>query len=415
MSHSDQQAMQHQMFRIRFTELNEIFAVMSLRSFVTGMIGIFVPIYMYTLGFTLSDIFLLQIFMFSAEFAFEYIAAQIISKFGPKHAIALSMPFLIAHFWMLSTIKTYGWPIWLVAVMGGISLALYWEGYNYDFSRSKTKGGVTKDISKLYIMLAVLGAIAPFVGGSIATLYGFGALYAVVLLLLLLVFLPLIWFKEKHIARNFKLSRINNLGAIAGDLVSYGGSGMEASVAITVWPLFVFAIVGTAQKVGLITSFALVLTILVTYIVGKRVNNHNRHRYIQAGGLADGIIYMLVIFVDSFGQLLSLNFARSLVGSLRSAPFISEYYLHADEQSRAEYIYTMESAIDLFRLVMFGILYLLTMILPDSGVLVVGLVFGATGSWMTGLMPRAKCELPYCSANRTIKFIPKLRPKNATD
>lgn len=406
--------MQHQLFRIRFTELNEIFAVMSLRSFVTGMIGMFVPIYMYTIGFPLSDIFLLHVYMFSAELAFEYVAARIISRLGPKHAIAISMPFLVAHFWMLSTVKAYGWPIWLIAVMGGISFALYWEGYNYDFSRSKTKGGVTKDISKLYIMLAILGAIAPFVGGSIATYYGFGVLYTIVLVMLLLVFLPLIWFKEKHIARNFRLSRMSNLGAISRDLISYGGSGMEASVAITVWPLFVFAIVGTAQKVGFITSIALVLTIMVTYIVGKRVNNHNRHKYIQAGGLMDGVIYMLVIFVDSFGQVLSLNFARSLVGSLRSAPFISEYYMHADEQSRAEYIYTMESAIDFFRICMFGMLYLLTMAFPDAWVLVVGLAFGAAGSWMTSLMPRAKCELPYCSANKTIKFIPKLRPKNAT-
>lgn len=405
--------MQHQMFRIRFTELNEIFAVMSLRSFVTGMIGIFVPIYMYTLGFSLADIFLLHIYMFSAEFIFEYVAAQTISKLGPKHAIAISMPFLVTHFWMLSTIKTYNWPLWFIGVMAGISLALYWEGYNYDFSRSKSKIGVTRDISKLYIMLAVLGAIAPFVGGSIAFYFGFEALYTLVLLLLLLVFLPLIWFKEKHISRSFKLSRID-LGPVGRDLVSYGGSGMEASVAITVWPLFVFAIVGTTQKVGFVTSLALVLSIAVTYFVGKRVNNRNRHNFVKAGGMLESFTYILVLFVDSFGQVLSLNFAKSLVGSLRGAPFVSEYYLHADERSRAEYIYAMESAIDLFRLTMFGILYLMTMIFPDATVLIIGLMFGALGSLMTSLMPRAKCELPVCK-DAKIKLIPKLRPRYETN
>lgn len=413
MSHSDQQMMQHQMFRIRFTELNEIFAVMSLRSFVTGMIGIFVPIYMYTLGFSLADIFLLHIYMFSTELIFEYVAAKTISLFGPKHAIALSMPFLVTHFWMLSTIKTYNWPLWLIAVMAGISLALYWEGYNYDFSRSKSKVGVTKDISRLYIMLAILGAIAPFVGGSIAFYFGFEMLYMVVLVLLLLVFLPLIWFREKHIQRSFKLSKIN-LQPIGRELIAYGGSGIEASVAITMWPLFVFAIVGTTQKVGFVTSIALILSIAVTYVVGKKVTNTNRHAFVRVGGMMESLIYIPILFVDSFGQVLSLNFARSLVGSLRGAPFISEYYLHADERSRAEYIYVMESAIDFFRIIMFIVLYLMTMVLPGAAVLIIGLLLGAIGSLMTTLMPPAKCELPLCK-DATIKVTSKLRPKYETN
>jgi len=413
LSLSDHQMTQHQLFRIRFTELNEIFAVMSLRSFVTGMIGMFVPIYMYTIGFSLADIFYLHIIMFSAEFVSEYLAAKIISRFGPKHAIAISMPFLIAFFWMLNTVRAFGWPLWLIGIMGGISLALYWEGYNFDFSRSKSKNGVTKDISRLYIILAVLGAIAPFIGGSIATNFGFGVLYGVVLVLLVLVFLPLIWFKERHIPKKFDSKKIR-ITSISRELISYGGSGMEASIAITVWPLFVFAIVGTAQKVGFVTSLALVLTIIVTYIVGVKVNNRNRHNFVKAGGVMDGMIYALVVFVDSFGQVLSLNFARSLIGSLRSAPFISEYYLHADEGNRAEYIYIMESAIDLFRVCMFTVLYLLTFVFTTSQVLIVGLLFGAAGSFLTSLMPRAKCEMPAC-LHKHIKVIPKLRPKNATN
>jgi len=414
LSLSDHQMTQHQIFRIRFTELNEIFAVMSLRSFVTSMIGMFVPIYMYTLGYSLADIFLLHVIMFSTEILFEYVAARTISSFGPKHAIALSMPFLVAHFWMLSTIHTYGWPIWSIAIMGGISLALYWEGYNYDFSRSKTKGGVTKDISRLHIILAVLGTIAPFIGGTIATKYGFSVLYTVILVLLMLVFIPLIWFREKHIKRKFELSKVK-FANITSELVSYGGSGMEASVAITIWPLFVFAIVGTAQKVGLVTSISLILSIVVTYFVGVKVNNRNRHSFVKFGGIVDSLIYILVMFVETFGQILSLNFARSLVGAVRSAPFTSEYYLHADEGSRAEYIYIMETGVDFFRLLMFGALYLLTFVYNDSQVLVAGLLMGAAGAVMTTLMPRAKCELPYCSANKSIKLIPKLRPKNATN
>lgn len=414
MSFNDHQNLQHQMFRIRFTELNEIFAVMSLRSLVNAMIGIFVPIYLYALGYSLANIFMFHIFMFSAEFLFEYVATNVVSKFGPKHAIAMSLPFTIVHFWMLSTLPAYGWPLWLVGVVNGVALALYWQGYHYDFSKAKRKNNVTNDLSRLYIMLAVLGAVGPFVGGYIATHYGFGILYGVILILLSLVFIPLMKKGEKHSARKVNLRRVH-LGHIARDVISYGGTGIDGSVSLTIWPLFIFFILGTYESVGLVTSLALFLTIAVTYAVGKLVNNGNRYKYIRVGSLLDTIIYLMVIFIDSFVQVLSLNLARNVVGSLRAAPFVSEYYLHADETSRSEYIFFMESTIDLFRIVLFAALYFMTFFLANKQALIAGFIFGAIGALLVGLMPRSKCEMPFCKEPKGIKLISKLRPQHETN
>lgn len=413
MPFSEAQILQHQLFRIKHTELNEIFLVMSLRSFVCAMVSIFVPIYLFLLGYSLRDILLLNLIMFIVEFAFEYPSALIRTELGPKHAIALSLPPLLAHFWLLATIQTYHWPLWFPAVCGGIALALYWQGYHYDFSKSKHKGQATRDVSRMYIILAILGAIAPFVGSSIATYFGFNVLYLIVILALGFVFIPLLKQSEKHTAKKLRINRIK-VGSILQDMISYGGSGIDASIAIVIWPLFVFAIVKNYQSVGLITSLALVLTIAVTYMVGKKVTNGNRHAYIKASSYLDGIVYTLLVFVETFIQVASLNIVRSLASALRSAPFVSEYYLHADEQSRSEYILFMEASIDFFRIIMFSTLIGLTYILPDRGVLAAGLFAGAIGAIMTSFMPKAKCELPVCEL-ASIHMTPKLRPKNATN
>jgi len=409
MSISDHQMIQHQLFRIKHTELNEIFLVMGMRSFVTAMIGIFVPIYMYTLGFSLRDIFTFQVEIFVFELCFEYMATVVRTLMGPKHAIAFSMPLLIAYFWMLSTIQTFHWPLLFIAFCGGTSLALFWQGYHYDFSLSKHKGGATKDVSRLNIMISVLGAIAPFIGGVVASNFGFNALYGVVIFFLAVVFLPLIKKSETHLPPNLDLRKIK-IRDIWRDMVSYGGTGMEGSISLTVWPLFVFSIVKTYQSVGLITSAALILTIFVTWIVGKRVNNSNRHAYIRTSGYLDSLIYILFTLVDTFVQVTFLNFARSLTSALRYAPFVSEYYLHADETSRSEYILIMESAIDIFRIMLFVLLVVATYSFDEKGVLIVGLLLGAFGSLLGVLMPRAKCEMPYCKNEKTIRIIPKLRP-----
>ena len=121
MSLSDHQMTQHQLFRIKHTELNEIFFVMSLRSFVCSMISIFVPIYLLLLGYSLFDILILHIVMYSTEMVFEYVSASYIAEVGPKHTIALSLIPLIAHFWMLSTLPSYHWPLWFIVFISIIA------------------------------------------------------------------------------------------------------------------------------------------------------------------------------------------------------------------------------------------------------------------------------------------------------
>ena len=54
-------------FRVKLTELNEMYFIMSARSVALSMIGIFIPIYLYNLGFPLHIIFFYYAFLKKAE------------------------------------------------------------------------------------------------------------------------------------------------------------------------------------------------------------------------------------------------------------------------------------------------------------------------------------------------------------
>jgi hypothetical protein len=267
----------------------------------------------------------------------------------------------------------------------------------------------------MYIILALLGTIAPLVGGLIATRLGMNTLYIIVIIGLTIVFVPLFKRGERHTRTRLDLKRVA-IRDIWKDMVSYGGAGLEATASLVSWPLFAYLIVKTYESVGIISSIALIFTVVTTYFVGKKVNNANRHKFIKNSSLIDGILFSLFIFVDSFSQMVTLNLARTVANSLRSAPYISEYYLHADEYSRSEYIYYMESAIDLMKIVACAILFWSAFYFDIKIVLILGLLLGAVGGLMAGLMPRAKCELPYCEMKKKgIKVLPKLRSRHATD
>ena len=103
----DNQLIRHHFFRFRFTELNEIYAFMSIRSFALALVTIFVPIYLYKEGFGFSNILLFYFYLYLFESIFEYLGASFIKIRGPKHAMILSLPFMIIHNWQLFSLSKY--------------------------------------------------------------------------------------------------------------------------------------------------------------------------------------------------------------------------------------------------------------------------------------------------------------------
>jgi MFS family permease len=383
---------------------------MSIRSFIIGMIGIFIPIYLYTLTHQIRTVILLYLLMFSFEAFFELPSALFMARFGPKHNIALSLPILVFHFWLLWTLPEYNWPIWFISLTAGICLALFWEGYNYDFSRSKNRQSATVQVSRMYIIIAILGAIAPFIGGTIASKFGLHFLFGLATGALLFAVVPLFMNKEVHLRRKFNVFKLRRK-RLSLQAVSYCASGIEATTNANFWPLFVFLIVGNYQKVGLVTSTALLLTIIVTYIVGKTADERGKCGYIKLGSSITGLAYFAKAFVDNIFQVFGLNIITAISHSLFTSPFVTEYYLHADEDYRSEYIFLMEFAIDLGRVLFLGILYFISFYLPTEKLLMVSLLLGGLITFGIGLMPDSRCEIPHIT-NKKIKVSPILRSKS---
>jgi MFS family permease len=402
---SDYHQVRHHLFRMKYTELNEIYYFMSFRSFALSLITIFLPIFLYQGGFGISNIFLLYGLMYFFELCFEYPSGALLKKWGPKHGMIISLPFLIFHLWQIITISSYQWPIWTIALSGGLSLAFYWQSYHYDFSRSKRKSRATGDVAKLYIIMSIFGASAPLLGGLIASLYGMKALLSVVSLLFFVASFFL--FRTKD--RNFRKGKLNlskiDIKVIKKDLISYAGMGWESVAAGQIWPLFLGLVVSSYAKLGLVTSLALLLTVVITYWTGKRSDKGKRIDMIRYGSFANAIVSVGQIFVETTTQAFAANMGRSLAQSMQISPFDSEYYLHADEESRSEYLFLMESAVDLSRAILHAILFAISFYFSVKTVLIIGLVLGAFGSVLVPLIPPAKCEQDM--KNAKIKLMPK--------
>lgn len=402
---SENHITQHHFFRIKNTELNEIYVVMSIRSFIISTIGVFIPIYLYTAGLSVQDIALFYIIMFGAEGILHYPSALLLSRLGPKHNIALSLPILVFHLWQLWTIEQYHFPLWTIAVTGSITLALYWTAYHYDFSKAKTKKKASKQVSRQYIIIAILGAIAPFIGGSIAEYYGFSTLFGVVTLLMLLAVVPLFKTGDKHPRHKFNPHKVRFDNYTSRQLIAVGASAVEATTQLTFWPLLVYLVIGNYQKIGIVTSSALILTIVTTYYVGKRGIDGDRCKYIRTGSFLTGLIHIFRPLASSILHVFGFNLLNSFTHAIFMSPLMTEYYLHADENSRLEYIYYGEAIGSALRVMFLAIIYALGLYFPDKALLTIALILGGLVTMLMGIMPKTKCEI----IDRKIKVLPKLQ------
>ena len=149
----DHHELYHHHYRLKFTELNEIYIFNTLRSLAFTFIAYFIPIYLLLTQGDIKLVFLYYAILYGGEAVVEPIATKLIRHIGPKHTIALSVPFLLIHFFFLQTLSIYDWSVWLLGITGSIGLALFWQAYHYDFSKAKRKKKVTGDVTTQYIMI----------------------------------------------------------------------------------------------------------------------------------------------------------------------------------------------------------------------------------------------------------------------
>ena len=122
---------------VGFDELSDLYASMLIRSLALSLVGIFVPIYLYKLGYSVQSILGYYAVFFMSRVVVDILVAFIVARIGPKHTIACSTLGNIFYLSMLLSMQELGWPLPLLAVIGTITNSLFFVAFHTDFSKIK--------------------------------------------------------------------------------------------------------------------------------------------------------------------------------------------------------------------------------------------------------------------------------------
>ncbi len=327
---------------LEFDEIAEIYTSMSLRSLGFGIIGIFVPIFLYTKEVPIAGIFWFFLWVFLLRIPLSFCLAFVVGRIGPKHGIALSTLLFLVFLGMLFTFESVRWPLIALALAFTVSNGLFFLSYHTDFSKVKNTKHGGKELGWLYTFERVGGALGPLLGGLAASLVAPEASIVLAIIVLGFSLIPLFLTNEP-----VKLhQKITFFGfpwrRHTRDFVAMAGAHLDNSSSQFVWPLFVSVIVfggGAYAKVGAIIAAATAVSLVSTRLFGVIVDGKKGWLLLSVGVWANALLHLFRPFaLTGASATLASTMNEPITLSYRM-PLMKGYYDAADSEEGYRIVY----------------------------------------------------------------------------
>ncbi len=312
-------------------EIGELYASIGLRSFGLGLIAVFIPIFLLKLNYSLKSIFIFYAIFYGVHALMAVPAVKTGSKYGFKHTMLFSIPFVVLGFILLYTLEQFNWPLALIGFSWGISSALFWTGFHVDFaffSENKKRGS---QVGFAKIVASGFAFLGPIIGGVVLSLSGFKILFVVVTLILLLSAWPLFFSEEITSKTEISLREMFSKKRFK-DFIGLAGLGIEGGVAAVAWPIFIFTtILGGYASLGLVTSITLLSSSVFVFIVGKASDRH-RTKILKIGAGFSAVIWAVKSLVTTPFQVFVIDGFYGAANAATRVPFDAISYDKAHKQ-----------------------------------------------------------------------------------
>ena len=370
---------------IGFDELSELYTSMMFRSLATSLVGIFIPFYLYKLGYSVQ--YILSFFGFTMLLwaLCSLLSAYVVARIGPKHSMLMSYFIQILSMAQMVMIANSDWPMVLVALSIACSYSLFFVAFHVDFSKIKHSEHGGSEIGWMVTMEKIGNILGPLVGGLVAYFFDPRYIFIIAGALLLVGAVPLFLTAEPvRVRQHIDFSQLRGSG-LRWDYRSYAAVGIENTVCMIVWPLFAAVYVlsdNPYAQLGSIASAAIVASLLVARVVGRVIDQHRGRTLLRAGALMNAIVHLFRPFVTGYTGVLAVNVANEGITVMYRMPYYKGYYDHADDLPgrRIVYIASMEASAVLARSAIYFLAAAAVFVASPRSVLMSLFVVGAVTS-----------------------------------
>lgn len=265
------------------------------------LLTLFVPVFLWTLEYPIEKIGLYFLITYGAYFFVLPLGGKLAARIGYANAIAFSMPMHVLFYFSLYAVTFFPSMFYVSAVLYALSKAFYYIPYYADFATFGGQKQRGREIAILYVVgqLTIFGA--PLIAGTILSELSFAWLFGIGSVLLLISVIPLFASKDPRPTEKFGYFDVYKNyfhPRNARRFATFLGFGEEL-IAMTVWPIYVFIIVGNFLTFGAVLTASTVVSSAFLLLTGKLSDKISREKIVKGTTLIYFISWFPKLFITT--------------------------------------------------------------------------------------------------------------------
>lgn len=370
---------------VGFDELSELYISNMLRSVALTIFMVFVPFYLYQQGYSAAAIFSIFGCFFIGRLVSDITSAYTAARIGPKHTMIISCLLQIISTSILLTVPSMHWHPVLIALPWGAAASFFFIPYHIEFSKIKHTGRAGHELGHMQAFEKVGFLVGPLIGGLVGSVFGPQYIFLTATVLLVASLWPL--FLSAEAVKTKQKLDFGGLPVhkIRRDLFSYAALGIENTLCINVWPLYVavFLFSGAVYaQLGIVTAAGVLAAIITAKVIGRLTDTGVARPLMWGSAILNAAMYAVRPFVQGVWGVFAVNMLNEALTTAYRMPYTKGMYAAADDLPgyRIVYIATMEAMGSIVKATAWFFLAILALAFSLKTVLFVGFAVAALAS-----------------------------------
>jgi len=357
---------------------NKILQMMSLNNFAMSFVSVFIPVYLFELGYTFQTVMLWMIIQSIAILFFVFIAVYVSNRIGLVHLLHVRFVLILIYFsLLLFGLKDFPLLFYIIPIFIGAETAFFCIPLNILFVRNTKESNMGNSISKFFVIPSIFGIASPIIGAFIAVQFGFLSLFFLAMFLLMFTFVPVLPLRSEK--TNFMFSWKKTYEIFKDNKQYFIPEVIDiiAENALLIFSIFIYLQLLSTMQIGIIGTITSFVALIFTFTIGKLTDKRNKYKLLKIGAVLVSLAWFINFVVGKFSPYQWSFYIASVFATLALKVFLVPYSSLLYNRARkddAQFIILREIPLALGRIILYGSALLLHDNLPILFILV-GILF----------------------------------------
>ena len=307
-------------------EVKEVYWQAFFANLAISIAYIFEPIYLFSQGVAPTGILLFygQVYFWYAILIFP--VAKITTRIGYKHSIAVANVIYVFYWLTLFLIPKFFLLLYIAPILFSLQKSFFWPAFDSDIAINSEKGQRGREVGALFSLIEGTVVLGPLIGGLLSFKLGYGFLFVVSSLLMLISIYPLFKSPEIYTKHEFRFKNfLNVFRRYKWNFLGYFGYAEDLMI-MTLWPIAVFMIAKNSLSTGLLTMFASGVAIVLMLMIGKASDETPKPALIKLSAFAYAISWIFRFLATTVPTVLGFDVVTRTSKGTLNVPMISLTY-----------------------------------------------------------------------------------------